>query len=177
MRRKSTSQKRLTGTYRPGRDKKRVQFVTSNGEEIKAPAFVRKNKIAYGEWKHVIPHLLSEGILRQTDISLLANYCTIYARWRESAREVEEKGLVITTVSTTRTGRTEKPITNPAVRNEILYSSALVKVGTKLGLNPLDRNRIEVPEAEDENGRDPFDDFLDENDPELDYLELPRRTK
>jgi phage terminase small subunit len=83
---------------------------------------------------------------------------------------VEANGQTIIVTSTTRTGRTDKPVPNPSCRLEILYSAALVKVGTKLGLSPLDRGRIEVPDAEDDE-RDPFDRFLDgDDDPELEYL-------
>jgi len=175
MRRKSASEKKLMGTYRPDRDRSSVRFATANGVAIKAPPFVRKNKTANAEWKNVIPHLLSEGILKQTDLGLLANYCTLYARWRAAAEDVEKNGQIVTVTSTTRTGKTEKPIANPAVRNEILYSAALARVGTKFGLNPLDRPRVEAPEADDETGPDPFQRFLDEgnDDPELDYIFKP----
>ncbi len=170
--RKSTAEKKLLGTYRGDRDKKTVQFKTANGVDIKAPAFVRSNKLANAEWKSIIPHLLSENVLRQTDISLLANYCTTYARWRQAALDVETNGQTILVTSSTRTGSCTKPVINPSVRTEILYSAALVKIGTKLGLNPLDRSRIETPEADDDDGRDPFDKFLDgdDDDPELAYL-------
>lgn len=171
MRRKTTAEKRLMGTYRPDRDKKRLQFETANGTTIKAPAYIRRNKLAHGEWKAVAPLLIAEGILKPTDVSLLASYCVLYSRWREAALDVETNGQTLTVTSTTRTGRTDKPVTNPAVRHEILYSAALVKIGTKLGLNPLDRSRVEVPEADDE-GPDPFERFLEQgnDDPELDYL-------
>jgi P27 family predicted phage terminase small subunit len=170
MKRKTTALKKLQGTYQPYRDsKKRLQFATANGD-IKPPAYIRANKIARAEWKAVAPHLIAEGILKPTDVSLLANYCTLYARWREAALDVETNGQTIIVTSTTRTGRTDKPVPNPSCRLEILYSAALVKVGTKLGLSPLDRGRIEVPDAEDDE-RDPFDRFLDgDDDPELEYL-------
>jgi P27 family predicted phage terminase small subunit len=170
--RRSTAEKKLLGTYRKDRDKKRVQFATANGIAIKCPAYVRdSSKIAYAEWKAVVPHLIAEGVLKPTDVSILASYCLLYSRWREAAASVERDGQTILVTSTTRTGKTEKPIVNPAVRNEILYSAALVKIGTKLGLNPLDRSRIEASEADDD-GKDPFEKFLDndEDDPELDYL-------
>ena len=169
MRRKTIAEKKLQGTYQPYRDdKKRVQFATTNGVEIKIPPFVRKNKTAHAEFKSLIPHLLSERILKQTDVSLLANFCITYAHWRAAVEDVEKQGATIIITSTTRTGKTEKPVSNPAVRHEILYSAALVKIGAKLGLSPLDRDRISVPEAEDD-GRDPFERFLDnDDDPELD---------
>lgn len=173
MRRKSTAMKKLQGTYQASRDdKKRLQFETANGAEIKAPAYVRKNKLAYAEWKAVAPHLIAERILKPTDVSLLSSYCVLYSRWREAAADVETNGQTIIVTSTTRTGATHKPVINPSVRSEILYQAAMMKTAVKFGINPLDRPRVEVPEADDDNdGRDPFDRFLDgDDDPELDYL-------
>jgi P27 family predicted phage terminase small subunit len=163
------------GTYRSDRDRKRVQFVTANGVAGKPPAYVRKIKLALLEWRTVATFLEAEGILKQPDVSLLASYCILYARWREAALDVETNGQTLTVTSTTRTGKTEKPIVNPAVRNEILYQAAMMRAAVKFGLNPLDRPRVEAPEAEDDDGRDPFDKFLDDDDddPELDYIFKP----
>src|ERR1039457_7031241 len=174
MRRKSTSEKRIMETYRGDRDPKRIQFVTANGVASKPPAYVRKIKLALSEWRAVAPFLEAEGILKQPDVSLLASYCILYARWREAALDVETNGQTLTVTSTTRTGKTEKPFVNPAVRNEILYQAAMMRAAVKFGLNPLDRPRVEAPDAEEDNGKDPFDDFLSQNDdPELDYIFKP----
>ena len=172
MRRKTIAEKKLQGTYQPYRDdKKRLAFATANSVEIRPPAFIRQNKIASAEYKSLIPHLLAERILRQTDLSLLANFCMTYAHWRAAVEDVEKQGATILVTSQTRTGSCTKPVTNPAVRHEVLYSAALVKIGAKLGLSPLDRDRIPVPEDDDEDSRDPFERFLDnDDDPELAYL-------
>jgi P27 family predicted phage terminase small subunit len=182
MRRKSTSEKRLHGTLQPSREKKRLQFETANGVAIKAPAYVRANPLAAAEWKAVAPLLMEAGVLKPAHISILANYCVTFARWRAASASVERDGQTIMVTSTTRTGKTERPVINPSVRAEILYSSALVKLGTKLGINPLDMGRVTVPEEADvvdATGRDAFDRFLDndEDDADLAYLELPRRAK
>ena len=176
MRRKSSSEKRLMGTYRPDRDRHRVQFASANSIEIKTPSFVRKNKVAFGEWKAVAPHLIAEGILKPTDISILASYCLLYARWRQAADRIDTEGSVIEVTSTTRTGMTIKPVVSPWLRVEVMTQASMMKTAVKLGLNPLDRSRVEVPEADDETGPDPFERFLDQgnDDPDLDYLELPR---
>jgi P27 family predicted phage terminase small subunit len=175
MRRKSTSEKKLQGTYQASRDRNRLQFANTNGIVIKAPAYVRQNKLAYGEWKAVAPHLIAEGILKPTDVSLLASYCVLFSRFREAALDVSTNGQTLTVTSTTRTGRTERTVANPAVRNEIVYQAAMMRAAVKFGLNPLDRPRVEAPEAEGDDGRDPFDKFLDgDDDPDLAYLELPR---
>jgi len=177
MRRKTIAEKKLQGTYQPYRDdKKRLDFASANGVDIKPPAFIRQNKIASAEYKNLIPHLLAERILRQTDLSLLANFCMTYAHWRAAVEDVEKQGATILVTSQTRTGSCTKPISNPAVRHEVLYSAALVKIGAKLGLSPLDRDRIPVPENDETGPDDPFQRFLDQgnDDPELDYIFKPQ---
>lgn len=148
MRRKSVAEKKAKGTYRTGRDKKTPQFVSADG--LKAPTYVRQNRLAHAEWKAVAPFLEAEGILKQPDISLLASYCILYARWREAAQSVEEHGQVVTVTSVTRTGKTERPAINPSVRAEIVYQAAMMKAAVKFGLNPLDRPRVEASPFEKE---------------------------
>jgi len=175
MRRKSSQEKKLQGTYQASRERNRLQFVPGHGVASRPPTYVRKIKLALSEWKAVAPFLEAEGILKQPDVSLLASYCILYARWREAALDVETNGQTLMVTSTTRTGKTERPIVNPAVRNEIIYQSAMMKAAVKFGLNPLDRPRVEAPDADDDTGDDPFQRFLDEgnNDPELDYIFKP----
>jgi P27 family predicted phage terminase small subunit len=159
MRRKSAAEKLATGTYRPERDRKSPQFVAATGIASKPPTYLKSNKLAMEEWKRVAPYLEAEGILKETDVSLLASYCVLYSRWREAAAEVEKNGQVITITSTTRTGRTEKLAANPSVRNEILYQSAMMRSAVKFGLNPLDRPRVEASPFEHD--EDNYNDGLD----------------
>ena len=162
MRRKSASEKKLMGTYRSDRDRKRLQFDNADGTTIKAPAYVRKNKVAFGEWKAVAPHLIAEGILKPTDISILASYCLLYARWREAVCKIDAEGSVIDVKSSTRTGVTIKPVVSPWLRVEVMTQASMMKTAVKLGLNPLDRSRVEVPDGDDENAPDPFEKFLED---------------
>lgn len=143
MRPTSTAAKQAMGTYRADRARKTPQF-KAEGSSIAAPTFIKQNKLALKEWKAVAPFLEAEGILKQPDVSLLANYCILYSRWREAAQRVQDEGQIITVTSTTRTGRTDKPVVNPWVRCEQTYSAAMVKAAVKFGLSPLDRPRVEV---------------------------------
>lgn len=152
MRRKTAAQKLALGTYRASRDRQTPKFESTEGIASRPPSFIKKNKLALAEWKAVAPFLEAEGILKQPDIAILASYCVLYSRWRSAAADVDQRGQIITVTSTTRTGRTEKPVANPSVRNEILYQSAMMKAAVKFGLNPLDRPRVEaspfdVPES------------------------------
>lgn len=160
MRRKSATERKAIGTYRPDRDHKSPQFVTAHDAASKPPAYIKKNKLALAEWRAVAPFLEAEGILKQTDISLLASYCVLYSRWREAAADVEKNGQTILVTSTTRTGKTEKPVVNPSCRAELLYQAAMMKAAVKFGLNPLDRPRIEAEPQNEE--MDAFEKFLAE---------------
>ena len=152
MRKTTAAQKKAVGTYRASRDKKSPVFAVATAS--KAPAYVRRNKLAHAEWKAVVPFLEAEGILKVPDLSLLASYCLLYARWRAAVQDVEDKGQIITITSTTRTGMTQKPVINPSVRAEIIYQQAMMKAAVKFGLNPLDRPRVEVSPFDKESSND-----------------------
>jgi P27 family predicted phage terminase small subunit len=150
MRRKPTEQKKLHGTHRAERDRPTLQFADSKGIADRPPTYVRQNKLAFAEWKRVAPHLEAEGVLKEPDVSSFAVYTILYSRWREAASDVEKNGQTIIVISQTRTGKTEKPVTNPAVRNEVTYASAMMRAAAKFGLNPLDRPRVESPPGPDD---------------------------
>lgn len=163
MRRKSREAKQLQNSYRPDRHKEPLQFPDATGISLRPPAYLKKNKLALGEWKRVAPYLEAEGILKEPDISLLASYCILYSRFREAAADVEARGQIITVTSTTRTGKTEKPIANPSCRTEILYQAAMLKAAVKYGLPPIDRQRLPAA-PDDEDDRDLLQRFLDDDD-------------
>jgi P27 family predicted phage terminase small subunit len=148
MRRKSKEEKQQQGTYRADRDRKTPKF--SPGAVC--PKYLTKT--AKAEWNRVAPLLEEAGILRDIDASLLASYCQMFAHWRSSEDAIAKNGLVVTVSSQTRTGRTDKPVQNPAVRNSIQFHKAMMATAVKLGISPLDRPRIEVPP--DEEDVDPF---------------------
>ncbi len=150
MRRKTAEQKLREGTYRADRDRKIPQFST----RAACPKYLSKH--AKAEWKRVAPLLEDAGILREIDASLLASYCQMFAHWRTSEDDIAKNGLVITVSSQTRTGRTDKPVQNPAVRNSIQFHKAMVATAVKFGINPLDRPRIEVPPTDEHDEDDPF---------------------
>ena len=98
----------------------------------------------------------------------LAAYCTNYAGWREAMDTVKKQGMVILVESQTRTGRTSKPIRNPAVALMHSFEKAMLASAAKFGLDPYSRSRIDVPaEPDDPNSlasmsrRNPDDDTSD----------------
>ena len=144
-RRKSIAELRAHGTYRTDRHARRTLRFTPGAT---APKYL--SRVARQEWNRVAPLLEEQGVLQNIDQSLLASYCQMYGHWRASEDDISKNGLVITVSSQTRTGRTEKPVSNPAVANAIRFHRAMVATAVKFGINPLDRPRIEVPNDEDE---------------------------
>jgi phage terminase small subunit len=60
---------------------------------------------------------------------------------------IAKQGQIVQVESTTRTGRTMKPIRNPAVTMMLDYQRAMLAAAAKFGFSPYDRERIEGTEA------------------------------
>jgi P27 family predicted phage terminase small subunit len=157
MRRKSREEKLAQGTYRADRDRKSPQYAPGAA----CPSYLSKE--ARQEWKRVHPMLEQAGVLQAIDQSLLASYCQMFGHWKKSEEDIAKNGLVIMVSSQTRTGRTEKPVQNPAVRNSIQFHKAMMATATKFGINPLDRPRI-VPQDDDNDEQDLLQRFIDDGD-------------
>jgi P27 family predicted phage terminase small subunit len=163
-RRKSIEDHKLSGTYRADRhDRKSPQFAPG----ATAPKYL--SKVAKAEWRRIAPLLKEAGILQAVDTTILAAYCVNYSGWLEAMALIKEKGMVILVESQTRTGRTSKPAANPGVALMHAYEKAMLASAAKLGLNPSDRSRVQVP-------HDPAERSSNNNDPlntDIDDFEMP----
>lgn len=138
-RKKSTQFRQLAGSFRPDRHAKSgLQFPPATGT---APRWL--SKVAKVEWRRVAPLLLEAGLLLETDTAILGAYCSAFAGYLDAKSLVEEQGQVITVESQTRTGRTSKPIRNPATNLMFDFQRAMLAAAAKLGFSPFDRERIE----------------------------------
>lgn len=137
--RKSSRFHDLAGSFRSDRHAKGgLQFPLATGT---TPRWL--SKVAKAEWKRVAPFLLEQGLLTETDISVLAVYCNAFAGYLECRALVEEQGQIVIVESQTRTGRTSKPVRNPAVTLMLDYQRAMLAAASKFGFSPYDRERIE----------------------------------
>src|SRR5579859_6076046 len=135
---KSTAQHLLQGTYQACRhDKTTLQAPIAVGIADNPPKYLKGE--ARREWLRVAPSLEQAGTLTLIDVSSLAYYSRMFGLWRKAADDVDKRGDTITQPS----GRV---VVNPSVKLEVLYGAAMVKSGTKFGLNPLDRPRVIVQE-------------------------------
>jgi P27 family predicted phage terminase small subunit len=162
-RKKSTQFHQLAGTFRADRHAKgSLQFPAASGT---APRWL--SKVAKAEWRRVAPLLMDQGLLLETDTAILAAYCIAFAGYLECVRQIQEQGQTIIVESQTRTGRTSKPVKNPAVALMFEYQRAMLAAAAKLGFSPYDRERIE--------GSDSLDDPEDPLQPTYRPVDGPRR--
>jgi P27 family predicted phage terminase small subunit len=154
---KSVESHILAGTFRADRHgKTRLSFPPATGT---APRWL--SKVARTEWKRVAPLLLEQGLLLETDTAILGAYCEAFAGYLDAKKRVEEQGAVVTVESQTRTGRTSKPIRNPAATLMMDFQRAMLTSAAKLGFSPFDRERIEGTELVDpQSSEDDEDDSI-----------------
>jgi P27 family predicted phage terminase small subunit len=140
----------LAGSFRADRHAKGgLQFPAATGT---APRWL--SKAAKAEWRRVAPLLLEQGMLTEPDTAILGAYCSAFAGYLEAKALVERDGQVVIVESSTRTGKTVKPIRNPAVTLMLDFQRAMLAAAAKLGFSPYDRERIEGSETPDDGGQE-----------------------
>jgi P27 family predicted phage terminase small subunit len=154
MQRKSNQQKRNSGTFRPDREKK----VDPTGllQELPMPPWELSDaalRIYIDEGNE----LILQGILKPSDIRLLAMYCTEVATYIELMAAAQSEGIVIELPNGISTSNAHRKAAESALKN----SSALAD---KLGISPIGRARLGIKSDSVPSGKpdplDPFSDFL-----------------
>lgn len=87
------------------------------------------SKDARAEWRRVAPDLVARGLLTDTDVAALENYCCAIAGVRETARLIKRQGRMVG----------KKP--HPAVRMQLQYLESSRRYAAELGLTPVARQR------------------------------------
>ncbi len=147
-RRKSVEHHKVMGTYRADRHRPALAFPKG----ASCPSWLTNQ--AKREWRRVAPLLEAQNILQKSDTMILAAYCEAFANWRDAVKHVEAEGAIIQYESTTRTGRTSKPIRNPWVQLALDYQKAMLTAASKFGLDPLARSRWDAPVFNPDEGQD-----------------------
>jgi len=98
-----------------------------------APLWMEKQ--AREKWSELAPLLVQRGVLNDTDLDRLQDYCVAYARWRKSERKLITGGEVVT-----HSNGVEG--LNHWLRVADIALSRMDKAGCLLGLSPVDRARI-----------------------------------
>lgn len=112
-------------------NKNEPQF--SDVTNIDAPEWMPA--LAQDMWRHLVPELLEQKVLKVTDLHNVESFCMAYCRWREAEEHVALNGIVMT-------GSQGGPIKNPALTAINETKKQMVQFGALLGLDPSSRTRL-----------------------------------
>jgi P27 family predicted phage terminase small subunit len=114
------------------------------------------DKVAKREWRRVTKELFALGILWKLDRAALGGYCDAYGRWAESAKQIQQYGMIFKSPSGYPMPSPYLPILHTALDQMRAFL-------TEFGLSPASRSRFKVANPKQ---RDLFNDFLDDDDDE-----------
>jgi P27 family predicted phage terminase small subunit len=124
---------------------------TGAGEIPGPPTWL--NAAAKKEYKRIVAALSNVDTLRATDRGIVTSYAVNHARWEAAEKTIAAEGTV---VKVTGSQGQEKWIKHPALAVAAEAQMLMIRAGSLLGLNPVDRNKISAaPKVAD----DPFDSF------------------
>lgn len=118
------------------------------------------NETERAEWRRVARLLKEAGLLDSLDKTLLAAYCTVYARWVEAEDMVKKYGLVVRTPRKKKEGEDNKdnkdkdepawPMQSPylPIANKCLHQ--MMQMLGEMGMTPAARSRIPKSEAREQ---------------------------
>ncbi len=151
MQRKSDQQKQNSGTFRPGREKSKVD-PTGLLKELPMPPFELTDR-ALGIYIEEGNELILQGILKPSDIRLLAMYCTEVATYIELMAAAQLEGIIIELPNGISTSSAYRKAAESSLKN----SSALAD---KLGISPIGRARLGIRDSAPSGKPDPLDPFM-----------------
>ena len=146
---KPTALKRLTGTLKPARVKKREPMPVVGAPDF--PESLKGDRVAIVQWRFIVPQLAALKLLAKVDATALEGYCRSYSTAVAASKEIDESGIIIQTLS--------GPKANPAVAVSFRAWAEVRHFATEFGLTPSSRSRISVGDGlpkDDENNAEDF---------------------
>jgi P27 family predicted phage terminase small subunit len=113
------------------------------------------------EYKRIVTALADLDLLKSTDVAVLSSYAMAYSRWITAEKRIAEDGTVIQ-VSGSQ-GQT-KLVKNPSLTVSSDAQKQMLRAGALLGLNPVDRNRLNASPKQLSN---PFTALMGDDDDEI----------
>ena len=142
--------KEATGAFRKNPQRKAASAPTADGQSPTPPKGMCR--VAKAKWKELIADLKRNGVLSTDTREMLVSYCTIFAKWIEARKKVEETGLAIESVD--KMG--QLVITkNPYVSEMNKFRDQLNKLLPEFGLTPASRQKLTSMKLDDKK-QDPF---------------------
>ena len=105
---------------------------------IPCPDYLKKDKVAFAEWKRIIPELYKLGLLTKVDKTALELYCSQYSIYRQALRVINDEGLITTNIR-------QGDKANPAAAIAREAAKVIKAIAVEFGLTPSSRCRINLP--------------------------------
>jgi P27 family predicted phage terminase small subunit len=147
---KPTALKRLTGTLKRSRVKKREPTPVTGAPDC--PESLRGDDVARAHWHLIVPQLAKLKLLARIDSSALEGYCRAYSMAVAADREVDDGGILVQTLSGLKA--------NPAIAVSFRAWAEVRHFATEFGLTPASRSRISVGDGLPKDDEDNAEEFL-----------------
>jgi P27 family predicted phage terminase small subunit len=129
----------------------------------KCSKWLKKDKVAYREWKRVLPELERLGLLTSIDGAALEGYCKAYSRWVEAEQFMDQilpgkdkpRGTVYKP-SKDENSRYIQQLPQVAIAQKYLQIAKAFMA--EFGLTPSSRGRMQLPSEQNE---DDMERYLD----------------
>lgn len=145
MRKLSNEQKKMQGTYQECRDKPVVQWQQMDAIPDPPDFF---NEVGATTWYSVCHQLKGRGELCFVYMPLVDTYCFAVQMWSRAKQELMKEGAKLTTTYINKVGASNEV---PSAWFRIMKQSedTMRSSGAKLGLSPLDIQKLPEPRADD----------------------------
>lgn len=138
----------------------------SGGRKVRKPPEFRRiapkpptwlSREASAEWKRVVPGMTRLDLLKEEDRAVLAAYCETWSVFVAASRSIKERGLVVDSTTTTRSGDViSKPMANPAVSVARNAGRELRAFAGQFGLSPAAEMALGKAAEDGSEGDNPF---------------------
>jgi P27 family predicted phage terminase small subunit len=118
------------------------------------------DSIAKSEYKRIVRALSDLDLLKATDLAVLASYAVAFSRWVTAEKKIAAEGTVLRVMGSQ--GQ-DKFVKNPALMVSSDAQKQLLRAGALLGLNPVDRGRLNASPKQLSN---PFAALMGGDDPD-----------
>jgi P27 family predicted phage terminase small subunit len=128
------------------------------GDIGKAPSWIDAG--AKAEYKRIVAALEDLDLLRATDLGVVVSYAVAYSRWMAAEKQITKEGTVLQVMGSQ--GQ-QKFVKHPALLVSAAAQTQMLRAGSLLGLNPVDRAKISASPKQLAN---PFTSLLGNDDEE-----------
>lgn len=121
-------------------------YKLDSDDSVECPKWV-KGKVARTEFTRIVDEMKKRNMVNQLDINTIGQYCIAYINYLEVTKQLENVPMFLE--QETKMGK--RLIEHPLIATQLKYSAEMDKLGSKLGLNVLSRQKIKNTDKKKDN--------------------------